>query len=193
MKRAARVLLALAVCLTTAPLWAAVAGEGEAAEKFLGLPVTLWKAVNLLLILGLLVKLMGKPFNSFFRNRRTELNERLDRALADREEAVRLAAEMKARLDRLEGEIAEVRERAIAEGEAEKAAQLAAAEKDAEELRRGASEEIDRRMELARAELARAAADLAARQASELVAKTVGPEDHRRLFEESVGRLGKAS
>lgn len=192
MTRAGRFLFTLSVLLWTAPAWAAAA-EGEAAEKFLGLPVPLWKTINLLLLLGLLVKLMGKPFNEFFRNRKSQLNERLDRAIADREEALRLAGEMKARLDRLEGEIAEVRRRAVEEGEAEKSGQLAAAERDAEALRRSAAEEIDRRMEMARAELARAAADLAARQASELVARSIGPEDHRRLFDENVQKLGKAS
>jgi F-type H+-transporting ATPase subunit b len=194
MSRARACLTGLAVLLMSAPLRAAeAAAGGESAEKFLGLPITIWKTINLLLLLGLLVKLMGKPFNAFFRTRRDDLNERLDRAVKDREEALRLAAEMQARLDRLGDEVAEIRRRAAAEGEIEKAAQLAAAEQDAEMLRRSAAEEIERRLELAKAELARAAADIAAGQARELVSKSLGPEDHRRIFEENVKILGRAS
>lgn len=194
MRRVRACLTGLAVLVLSAPLRAAeAAAGGEAAEKFLGLPITIWKTFNLALLLALLVKFMGKPFNTFFRKRKDEMNERLDRAVADREEALRLAAEMKARLDRLEGEISEVHRRAIADGEIEKAAQLAAAEQDAEMLRRSAAEEIERRLELAKAELSRAAADIAAEQARDLVSKSLGPEDHRRIFEENVKILGRIS
>ena len=194
MKSLRALALASAAWLAAVPLRAAQAvGESESAEKLLGLPITIWKTINLLLLLGLLIKLMGKPFATFFRKRRDDLNERLDRAVKDREEAVRLVAEMRARLDRLGDEVAEIRRRAAEEGEAEKAAQVEAAELDAEMLRRSAAEEIERRLSLARAELARTAADLAAQTARELVAKSLGPEDQRRIFEDSVGRLGRAS
>lgn len=192
--RRRRVLLVVVVFLMTLPVEAmAAAGEAEAAEKFLGLPVALWKTANLLLLLGLLVWFMGKPFNTFFRKRREDLNERLDRALADREKALSLAAEMKVRLDRLEEEIEDVRRRAAADGDVEKAAQARAAEEEAEMLRRSAAEEIDRRLELAKAELSRTAAAMAADRARELVSRTIGPDDHRRIFEESVKSLGRAS
>ena len=56
MTRARGVLAALTVLWTSAPLRAAeIAAAGEEADKFLGLPVALWKTINLALLLALLL------------------------------------------------------------------------------------------------------------------------------------------
>jgi len=170
--------------LASAPAWAAE--EEEVAQKFLGLPVELWKLVNLLLILGLLVYLLGKPFNTHFRKRREDLDDAIDRASAEREKALALAAEMTARLASLEKEIAGIRQRGSSDGESEKRAQIEAAVRDAETLRRNAAEEIDRRLSAAKKDLARAAADLAADRARDVLAGAITDDDRRRLLDESV-------
>lgn len=177
-------LAAAALFLAGAPAWAAE--EEEVAHKFLGLPVELWKSLNLLLILGLLVYLLGKPFNTHFRKRREELDDAIDRAGAEREKAVALAAEMTARLASLEKEIAEIRARGGSEGESEKRAQIEAAAKEAETLRKNAADEIDRRLSAAKSDLARAAADLASDRARDVIAGAITDEDRRRLLDESV-------
>jgi F-type H+-transporting ATPase subunit b len=185
-----RIGLALSLAaLVSLPLLAAEEGGGP--ERFLGLPVELWKAVNLLLFLGVLVYFLGKPFNNYFRKRREDLDEQLDKARADREQALSLAAEMRSRLSRLESEVAEVRRRGAEDGEAEKAAQIAAAEKEAESLLRSASEEIERRLASAKQELARAASDLAALRAKEILSATITDEDRRRMLEDSVGKISR--
>lgn len=170
--------------MASAPAWAAE--EEEVAQKFLGLPVELWKLVNLLLILGLLVYFLGKPFNTHFRKRREDLDDAIDRASAEREKALALAAEMTARLASLEKEIGEIRRRGAGEGESEKRAQIEAAAKDAETLRKNAVDEIDRRLSAAKKDLARAAADLAADRARDVLAGAITEEDRRRLLDESV-------
>ncbi len=167
------------------------AEEAASAEKFLGIPVDLWKTVNLLLFLGLLVYFLGKPFNTYFRKRREDLDRQLDKAKTDREQALSLAAEMRARLSRLESEIAAIRLRGAEEGEAEKAAQLAAAEKDAETILKNATEEIDRRLASAKQELARTASDLASARAKEILSRSITDEDRRRLLEEGVGKISR--
>lgn len=170
--------------LASAPAWAAE--EEEVAQKFLGLPVELWKLVNLLLILGFLVYFLGKPFNTHFRKRREDLDDAIDRASAEREKALALAAEMTSRLASLEKEIAGIRQRGSGEGESEKRAQIEAAVRDAETLRRNAAEEIDRRLSAAKKDLARAAADLAADRARDVLAGAITDDDRRRLLDESV-------
>ena len=184
MKRLLPYLTTAALLLASAPAWAAE--EEEAAQKFLGLPVEIWKLVNLLLILGLLVYLLGKPFNTHFRKRREELDDAIDRAGAERDKALSLASEMTARLASLEKEIAEIRARGAAEGENEKRAQIDAATRDAEMLRRNAADEIERRLAAAKKDLARAAADLAADRARDVIAGAITDEDRRRLLDESV-------
>ncbi|MGH9442624.1 MAG: hypothetical protein ACRD16_10160 [Thermoanaerobaculia bacterium] len=172
------------------PLRAAEEGAA-AAEKFLGLPVEIWKTANLLLFLGFLVYFLGKPFNQFFRKRREDLDQLLDKARTDREQALVLAAQMRERLSKLEVEISEIRQRGATEGEAEKAAQIAAAEKEAESLRRSAAEEIERRLASAKQELARVASSLAAARAKEILSQTMTDEDRKRLLDDSVQKISR--
>lgn len=189
MSRARLVLAAGWMVVLALPLRAAE--EAAAPEKFLGLPVELWKTVNLLLFLGMLVYFLGKPFNRYFRKRREDLDALLDKAKTDREQALTLAAEMRTRLSKLESEIVEIRARGAVDGEAEKAAQLAAAEKEAENLLRSTAEEIDRRLAAAKQELARAASTLAASRAKEILARSITDEDRKRLLDDSVQKISR--
>lgn len=191
MKRVIPYVVGAMLALAAAPAWAAE--EEEVAKKFLGLPVDLWKLANLVLILAFLVYFLGKPFNAFFRKRREDLDEALDRAREEREKAVSLAAEMTARLAALENEIAGIRRRGAEDGEREKQAQLEAAAKEAENLRRTAAEEIERRLAAAKRELARAAADLASTRARDVLAEAITDDDRRRLLDESVRNVAQGS
>ena len=176
-------------CAIFAALPVLGAEEAAAPEKFIGLAVDLWKTLNLLLFLGVLVYFLGKPFNSYFRKRREDLDQQLDKARTDRDQALALASEMRERLSKLEAEIATIRQRGADEGETEKAAQLAAAEKDTEALLRNATEEIDRRLASARKELARAASDLATTRAREILSRSITDDDRRRLLQDGVGKI----
>ena len=191
MKRLAGLFASVAIVLAAAPAWAAE--EEEVARTFLGLPVELWKALNLLLILGLLVYFLGRPFRTHFRKRREDLDNELDRAAAERAKAIALAAEMTARLASLEKEIAEIRQRGSVEGEHEKRAQIETAVREAENLRRHAAEEIERSLGAAKKDLARAAADLASMRARDVIAAAITDDDRRRLLDESVQNLSRPS
>ena len=192
MKRIRPFLLSALLALASFSLSAAGAeGEEAVAAKFLGLPVEIWKTINLFLILGLFVYLLKKPIRAHFGARKSGVDEELDRARQERDDAVRLAAEMKARLARLESEVATIRQRGTADGDAERKAQIQAAEIEAEQLRRGAAEEIERRLAAAKQELARAAADLAVSKAKELVVAAVTDDDRRRLFDESLQKISR--
>lgn len=191
MKRLRSLFVSAALVLAAAPVWAAE--EEEVAQKFLGLPVGVWKILNLLVLLGLLVYFLGRPFRIHFRKRREDLDDALDRAAVERDKAIALASEMTARLASLEKEIAEIRQRGSTEGEHEKQAQIEAAAREAENLRKSAAEEIERSLAAAKQELARAAADLASARAREVIKITITDEDRRRLLDESVKNLSRPS
>ena len=57
-------------------------------------------------------------------------------------------------------------------------------------MRQEATDEIARRLAPAKGDLTRAAADLVASAAHELVAKEITDDDRRRLLEDSAVRLG---
>lgn len=161
----------------------------EHAAAFLGIPLWIWQLANLVLFLGVLLYFVARPIAAMFRNRQLEVEERLKEAKALRAEAARLEADVHERMARLDVEIAEIRARAIAEGEAERAALAERADREVERARREAEAEIGRRLAAAKLELKRTAADLTASTARELLSGEITDDDRRRLLEESVTRL----
>lgn len=164
-------------------------GGQEHAETFLGLPMWLWQLANLILFLGLLVYFVARPLAEAFRKRQEEVRQRLQKAEQLGQEAVRLEADIHERLSKLDRELEEIRARGVAEGESERAALLERAEREGERVLREATEEIDRRLAFARDTLKKAAADLVASSARELLVRQITDEDRRRLLEESLARL----
>jgi F-type H+-transporting ATPase subunit b len=195
MRRSSRLLSATAVVLLWAlPAWAArfqQAAEGQS-HTFLGLPVWLWKTANMLIFFGVLVWLLARPVTNYFRKRQQEIEENLKRAAAEREEAARLSAEMHERLGRLETEVEEIQNRGRVEGEHEKAALIEQADHAVERLRQEAEEEIGRRLALAKADLARAGADIVAQVSREILEKSMTAEDRQRLLGEAIDRIAEA-
>jgi len=167
------------------PAWASEGG----AETFLGLPVVVWKTLNLLGFFGLLVYLLAKPMAAFFRTRREGIARQLEEAGKQRQEAERLTTEMGQKVASLQGEIASLQERLRREGEREREALTEQGETEAARFLAQIDQEASRRVEDARAQLAREAAGLAADLALELLAKELTPADRERIFNSTLERL----
>lgn len=170
-------------------LSAAAEGAEHAAATFLGVPLWIWQLANLALFLGLLYYFVARPLTAFFRRRQLEVEERLREAETRRREAARLETEIQQRMSRLDAEIAEIRARGTAEGESERAALLERATAESDRVRKEAIEEIGRRLDAAKEELRRAAADLTSSSAHEIVSRQITEEDRKRLLEESVEQM----
>lgn len=162
----------------------------EEAAAFLGLPLWIWQVANLALFFTLLAYFVARPLAKAFRKRQEEVAARGRESERLRTEAVRLTAEIKERLARLDVELAEVSARGAAEGETERAALVQRADGEADRVKRESIEEIERRLAAAHDALKQAAADLVATSAREIVAREITAEDRRRLLEEGVERLG---
>lgn len=166
-------------------------GGGHETQSFLGLPMILWQAVNLVLFVGLLVYLVKKPLVDFFGERRRSVEEALRKADESRLQAETLSREVEQRLLHLETEVTEIRAQAVREAEREKNALLAQAESDAEKVLARATAELDSRVRAARAELTAYAGDLAIDAATAMLKKTVTAEDQRRMLEDGFAAMGK--
>jgi F-type H+-transporting ATPase subunit b len=173
------------------PLLLLASETEEHTAAFLGIPLWIWQLANLALFLGVLLYFVARPIAAMFRKRQLEVEERLREAKTLRAEAARLEADVHERMARLDVEIAEIRARAVAEGEAERAALAERADREVERARREAEAEIGRRLGAAKLELKRTAADLTASIARELLSTQITDDDRRRLLEESVTRLGE--
>jgi F-type H+-transporting ATPase subunit b len=169
-----------------------VSEEGHELEKFLGLPLWIWQLLNLVLFLGVLLYLVAKPLSEAFRKRQVDIEERRKEAEKRRAAVDRLASDIRERTAKIEKDIEEIRKGGRADGEEARRALAARADEEAERIRKDAAEEIERRVSAARSELHRAAADLTAAAATELLSREITPADRERLIADSVSRLRDA-
>jgi F-type H+-transporting ATPase subunit b len=152
----------------------------------IGVPDYIWLSVNLTLFLYVLHRFVWRPMAAFLESRRSGIAEDLERAREQLEEADRLRAEMTKRLADLEGEIAQMKERAEVDGRAESARIAEQTAVDEERFLRRVDEEIARREVETRSRLARDTAALTAQFARELLEREMTDEDRRRVFERSL-------
>lgn len=163
--------------------------EAEGAAEFLGLPLWIWQLVNLAAFLAVLLYFVARPLAEAFRKRRQDVADRLRQAQERRAEAARLETEIHERLACLDRELEEIRARGVAEGETARASLLERAELESDRIRRDAEQDIERRLTAAKAQLRRAAADLTAAAARDLLAGEMTEADRRRLLDESLHLL----
>jgi F-type H+-transporting ATPase subunit b len=175
---------ALFAFLVVLPLTArASGGEGES-------PMTLfWQAVNLAILIAVLVHFARKPVQDFFRGRRDQVRTDLDSAAGVLADAEHRLADWQARADRLEAEIAQIKETARRRAETERQHILADAEASASRIRGDATAAVEQELARARAELRAEAATLATRLAGDLLRRNLGEADQRKLVEEFVARV----
>jgi F-type H+-transporting ATPase subunit b len=166
--------------------------EGEHASSFLGLPLTVWQILNLVLFLAVLIYFVAKPMSAAFRKRQEEIEERRREAEKQKASVERLSTDIRERTAKLEREIEEIRKQGVAEGQAARAELTARADEEVARVGKETKEEIERRMAAAREELRRAAADLTAQSAEGILSREINDADRQRLLTESVEKL-KAS
>jgi F-type H+-transporting ATPase subunit b len=141
------------------------------------------KAVNLLLFIGILYLLLRKPTREFFRRRFTEVRAALERAAKEKAAAETKLAEIDARLNRLDAELAEIRAQTEREAEAERARIEAAAQEEAAKLRTLTQREIEIAKKTALVELRQFAADKSVELAEQIIRRELTPEDDARLLQ----------
>ena len=161
----------------------------DTGRKHIGIPDYFWLSLNLTLFLFVLNRFVGQPMASFLDTRREGIVEELQNARQQLEEADRLQAEVTKRLADVEDEVANLKDRAAADGEAEAAGISEQTKIDEERFLRRVDEEITRREAETRTQLAQDTADLTAQLARELLDREMTDEDRRRVLERSLGAM----
>lgn len=152
----------------------------------------IWQALNLALLIGVVLYFARRPLQNFFAERRRAIRERLEGSARLLDEAEARLAEWQDRLERLEGEVGEIRSTTQRLGEAERQRILAEARASAERTRRDAASAVDREVRRARTALREEASDLAVELAERLLRESVNQDDRNRLLEEFVERVEHA-
>jgi ATP synthase F0 subunit b len=165
-----------------------LAGGGAAWYNVPGWEV--WKFVNLILFVGLLVWLLRRPIGASLGARRDTIRRELMRAQEERRAALAKLEEVEARLARLDAEVETVRAQARRDAEAERANIMRATAEETRRLREQAQREIESAGKVARQDLRRYAAEQSVRLAEDLIRRDIGAEDDARLMNDYIGELG---
>jgi F-type H+-transporting ATPase subunit b len=193
-----RAWLLVAPCLLALP--ALAEGAAEAAEHtaehapswvdpIWGVPMIAWQVVNIVLVIALFVYLLRRPAPKFFADRAKEIQELLQKAVRDKEEATARLQEVEAKMAHLKDEIEEIEKAALAQAEMDKQRVQAEAEQARERIRQEAKDEIERRLVEARRDLRKYAADTAVAAAREALARGITSEDEARLRDRFLAEL----
>lgn len=149
------------------------------------------KAVNLVIFLAVLYLLLRKPTREFFAQRLATVREVLEKAARERQEATAKMSELDARFNRLEAEMAEIKQQAQREAAAERERMEAEARRDNEKIRLSAQREIEAAKQVAMAELREFAATKAVDLAEQMIRRELTPQDDARLLERVGEELGR--
>jgi F-type H+-transporting ATPase subunit b len=152
-----------------------------------------WRPINLLIFVIFLIYILVKKvrIGEVFDNRAAAILKELEQARRDKEEAQRRLAEVEARFDRLDQEVAAIRAESEREAarEAERMRQAAAA--DAEKIRQTAQREIDGAMKAARTELRAFVAEQSVGLAETIIRRDIRPDDNKRMLNRYLDELGE--
>ena len=151
-----------------------------------------WKFVNLLVFILVLVYFLRRPLSEAFRARRASIRRELMRAQEERNAAEAKLEEVNARLSRLDAEVATIREQSAREAEEERERIRIATERETQKLREQAQREIESAGKAARQELREFAAEQSVRLAEEMIRRDMRPEDDTRLIKLEIEELGGA-
>jgi F-type H+-transporting ATPase subunit b len=146
-------------------------------------------AANLTLFLWLLARFVGRPMAGFMEARREGIAEELAQARQRVEEATSLRDEVQKRLDQIEVEVSQLRERAERDGAAEIAEIAEQTSRDEERFLRRVEEEIARREAEAREKLGKETAKLTAELTRELLSSEITDADRRRILDRSLSAM----
>jgi F-type H+-transporting ATPase subunit b len=179
-----RVWLGSIVCALAGALIPAVAAAAEREHGGGGLISVDWslavQMVNFLFLLAILHRLLYKPLLAKMEERTIAIRNSLEAAEAARAEAARHYTEAQA-----------IRAAALKEAAEEQRKLVEAARREAQQLVDSAKAQMESDVRRAREELRREVSDIAISVAEKLVRKSLRDEDHRRIVEDSIARIGR--
>jgi F-type H+-transporting ATPase subunit b len=184
------VIVHAAVALLALPTLAFAASEGEGGLITLDRSLIV-QVLNFVILLALLHRLLYKPLLAKMEERTAAIKKSLDEAQSARAEAARQQAENAEQLRRAYAEAQSIRDAALREAAAEQRKLVEAAQREAKALVDGAKAQTEADIRRAREELRGEVADLATQVAERLIRKSLRDEDHRRIVDDAVARIGR--
>lgn len=149
------------------------------------------QAVNFLILLVLLTKLLYRPLLKKMDERTRAIQKSLDEAQAARAQAQKERDEFAAKIQAAHAEAQAIRAEALKEAADEQRRLVEAAKAEAARLVASARQEMDQDVRRARQELRQEVADLAIAVSERLIKKSLNDADHRRVVDDAIARMGQ--
>ena len=156
-------------------------------EKLMDL---LWRTLNFAVLVVILVKFLKKPIANGLAARRQAIRNEYEDLEARKAEAEAKYKEYEAKISKLDEEVEKIIAAAVSQGEAEKARIIAEGERAADDIRRQAENAVANEIAEARRRLRAEIAEEVAAAAEKIIREGLTPEDHRRLIEDNLAKVG---
>jgi ATP synthase F0 subunit b len=178
---------------TPALLLLAEAAEHQA-ESFWSNPAY-WRPLNLLIFLAFLIYLLRNKIRigEVFDKRAAGIRKELEEAHTARAEAEQKLAEVEARLNKLDEEVAEIKAEAERDSAREMDRIMKAAAADAEKIGQTAQREIEGSVKAAKSDLRAFVAEQSANLAQSMIQREMKPDDNSRLIGKYIDELGEVA
>jgi len=150
----------------------------------------LWRTLNFIGLVIILVKFTSKPIANALRTRRESIKEQFEGLEARKAEAEQFYKEYEAKLSGIDEEAKRIVEGAVAQAEAEKERIIADAHRAAGDIKRQAEMAVQHELAVAKQRLRADVADQAATMAEELIRKNLQPADQDKLVAEYLDKVG---
>ncbi len=147
--------------------------------------------VNFLFLLAILYRFLYKPLLAKMEERTVAIKASLDAAEAARAEAARQQEENASRLRAAYAEAQAIRAAALKEAGEEQRKLVEGARREAHQLVESAKAQMETDVRRAREELRREVSEIAIAVAEKLVRRSLRDDDHRRIVEDSIARIGR--
>ncbi|MGH9966296.1 MAG: hypothetical protein ACREBG_00465 [Pyrinomonadaceae bacterium] len=154
----------------------------------------LWKFINLAVFIAAgfyLHRRFGRPLSEALRNRGEGIRRELQKARAEKEQALAKLAGVEARIKQLDSEVGAIREQAKLEAEAERERIKLTTEAEMTKLKQHAQREIESAAKAAVQELRQFTASESVRLAEEAIRRDIKGEDDARLIGHNLEQLGR--
>ncbi len=149
------------------------------------------QAINLIIVIGLLYKLLYKPLLKVLDERDGKIDGQLKNAESAKQEAENMLSEYKSQLSKAQQEAQGILENAKKMGADTREQIVSEAREEAGKTLEKAKKEIEIEKTKALGEIRSEATTLAVLAAGKVIKKELKPEDHKKLVEEFVDEVGE--
>jgi F-type H+-transporting ATPase subunit b len=151
----------------------------------------IWTLVSFFILLILLKKVAFPPILQGMRKREETIRQQLDDAQKTKKEAETLLEDYKRQLAEARSEAQKIINEGKGLGESMRKEIVQKAQEESNQIVKRAQEEIELQKQKALMELQEKIADLSVMAASKVINKSLNLEDHRRLVEDYISKVGE--